>query len=214
MTDYLTDYSLLVGSDTATPESNIRDMEAIRETGSKDLIDKFITDNIPYAISKVESYIREHPSFDRHRDELIGVALEGLTEAVYDLAKRETPKDGGNPSAFIGRKIFWHIQDFVKQEIAQNVPEDYIPKKYAISDQCNINDHNIFDIAVNPVDIIDFEDTLAGICETVDDMMILNMRAENQTDSEIADALGITRRMVSQRRAELQQRYLEQYSDD
>lgn len=243
----------------ATAKSNCQDIEFIRalpETERGPSIDAMIKRNISLVNHKVEICIGIYPHAEFLSDDLVSEGLCALTKAVQDLAKLETPSDGGNPSAYIGQRIIWAITRLIElEEKQQQIPHnDWLRNKqvYAwnekpvicefdgvitqyvsvsaaarqtdytredISRWCHsgskspggstwyFNYHPLTQMCVDPTEMIEMQDSLASICQTPEDVIILEMREQGSTDLEIAARLDIPRSAVRVQRHELLKRY-------
>lgn len=179
----------------ATTDSNLDDMEAIRELhgeARKEAIQEMVLSNVPLVMWKVESYIRLYPKLSFLHEDLVGEGILGLTTAINKLAEMEEPEGGGNPTAFISQRISWTIGWFVDNDKKQNIPYYYSPP--LVSD-------------VDPTTIVDTQDLLEAACQTEEDLTIIEMRKRGCVDQEIADRLGSARSSVRVQRHELMQRY-------
>jgi hypothetical protein len=182
----------------ATAESNLEYLEQIRglPAGSlerEELITKFIEDNIPLVILRVNSYLGITPSESYLIDDMIAEGFLALTEAVRKLADADTPEDGGNPSGYIGQRIIWAISRLAENESKAH----FLNPKYR-ADSIDV---------IDPRDIIEVNDALYAACETEEDRIIIEMRVRGCTDQDISDRLEIPRRAVCFQRHQIEKRY-------
>jgi hypothetical protein len=180
----------------ATAESNQVDMEIIRGLPigkqRKTKIDDMILANIPLIFAKLEVYIALYGSVQFLYDDLISSGTVALTEAIQKLAGVDTPRDGGNCTAFIAQRILWAMCDTVEQFERQQIPKGYVPPKATV---------------VDPTSLLEIRDLMLFCCQTEEDKIIFEMRERGSKDQEIADRLSISRRAVNLARHEMQQRY-------
>lgn len=180
----------------ATADSNLDDMAVIRGlsgTSRQDAMQAMVLANVPLVMFKVESYIALYPGLAFLHDDLVSAGVLDLTESVHRLANiLPTPEGGGNPTGYISQRIIWAIGEFVENDTKNEVPDNYSPPPR---------------LEIDPTAIVDTRDLLEAICQTREDMIIMEMRERGSTDQEVADRLGIARSSVRVQRHELMQRY-------
>lgn len=180
----------------ATTDSNLEDMEVIRKLSGKDrqkAMQEMVLANVPLVMYKVESYIALYPGLDFLYDDLVSAGILDLTESIERLANvLQTPEGGGNPTGYISQRVNWAIGEVVENDTKNEIPDNYSPPSR---------------LKIDPTAIVDTRDLLESVCQTREDMIIMEMRERGSTDQEVADRLGIARSSVRVQRHELMQRY-------
>lgn len=201
----------------ATAESNLLDMEIIRGMPSQVInplwggeddvihsqfidneerqaaINSMIEANIPLVLLKVETYIGLNPATKYLEDDLVSEGILALSRAINKLANLGIPEiKENNPNGFINQWIIFDIARLAENEAKQKVPEHY--KLSAKLD-------------FNPSIIVDKLDFIMSVCQTPEDIAIIEMRMAGSTDEEVAARLDISRTAVRVQRHVLMQRY-------
>ncbi len=194
--------------------------------GDESARDEMIQGNMALVVVRVEAYLRQSPQYAFLRDDLISAGLVGLCEAVDAMQKRGRVKSA-NPTGYIYTAIDNHLTETVDEESTIVVPhrtqkrareEDnpiVCPRAVgAKATESCFSRLSTADVSAGH----ELKDEIMACCRDDVDVKIVEMRIAGHTDSEIAEAVGLSgHQTISRRRkkifARLKERCLE-YADD
>lgn len=183
--------------DYSTPNV-LTELEQAR-LGSAAARDKLIIGFAHLVLSKVKIWLGLFPAVSFMSDDMVSEGFVAVADAVDALI--DNVDEDGFPTEYVKTAIINRIANLVEDENTIRIPRsaDEGPSVFTGYDR---------DMCVDGgYGVIDLQDTLKAICETQQDWEILRLRAENNTDNEIASILGISRTAVQFSRASLAVRY-------
>ncbi len=191
--------------------------------GDANARDEMIEGNMALAAFRVEEYLRNAPQMAYYRDDLIGAATYGLCEAV-DSMRKKGPIRNPKPTGYLTRAIDWRItrlvdesnlivvpqttQDRARAEGVVIKPPRLVPEAAALG----VPDSS----GANDVAATELQEEILACCQDEADRKIVEMRAMNYTQKEIACEVGITQKSISCRLRAIQRRFQErnpEYAD-
>lgn len=180
--------TLLVSQMTKPLTQEDNDLLALQVIiGNKEARNRMITGNMPLVITKVDTFIHQHPSTSHLRDDLTSAGFMGLTEAVDCL----TPEIL-NPMGYISSRIYHRIDDLLEEEMLVRIPTESKRqakknnKPLTVYEIKMLSDEHHFDGKTD----FEMRDLILSCCQTKEDEEFIRLRELGHTLPEIATRFG------------------------
>lgn len=195
--------------ETASREQNDLLYPAV-VSGDEAAIDKMIRINMPFVLSKVESYILAYPDIEYLRDDMVGEGLQELVVAVRKMA--EEPSEAPNPTGYISFRIQKAIGNVIAGEHGNGACTETVRKRRRSGEeflrQVPMPDA-LPEQSVDPTAMPELRDLLYASCETEIDRQIIDLRERGYRDSEIAGIIDTPLTTTYMLRRAIYARFLE-----
>ena len=181
-----------INSEHAPREENERLYPAVAG-GDEDAINRMIEINMPFVLSRAESYLAAHPDYSHLRDDLVAEGFYRLTWAVRKMAQKG-PVTDSNVTGYISFWITKAMGTVAEQENRTTGPSESARRRSDVElpHQVPMPDPLIpgrSDKSVDPMALTDLRDLIHSCCETDADRMIITLAEQGHTDTEIAQAI-------------------------
>jgi DNA-directed RNA polymerase specialized sigma24 family protein len=157
-------------------------------TTGKKARQRFAEGNMAYVVTKVNSFINEHPELEYLREELISEGYLTLVQLANQL--EEVNDNDFHPQALMWRALQNRFTDMVRAEKGE----------VELCEDLTVTGRH---------DAVDLQVDILHLCRDDTDRQIVKLRLQGYTDQEIADLLNLGRVTVTTRRSKLFKRYRE-----
>ena len=155
--------------------------------GDKEARDKMITGNMGLVFTKVNTFIRTHPSAGHLCDDLTSAGFTGLIEAVDCLSP-----EIDNPMGYISSRIYHRLIDLLEIEMLVRVPNEskrQAKKKNQSLRVCRVEPLGEDRFTNNQTDF-EMRDLIESCCPTEGDQELIRLRELGHTLPEISTKFG------------------------
>ena len=163
--------------------------------------EQMIVDNMPLALSIVDTYLRAFPDAAHLQDDLTAACFLGIVEAVDKLSKRSPnstilrlPADESERvvSRYIGKSIEFRLRNAIYDAPLIRVPRKRTEKPPTVVSEKDTS-KMLMGARETTIECIDLRDLIDACCESDIDRELISLREQGYTQREIAAQLGIGR---------------------
>lgn len=176
-----------------------------------------ITESMPLAEQMVRTLITKAPGFAYLEDDLIGEMNLLLVEWIPKMRETASEAEKLNPQGYLSTAMHRRIINFVNEQTSLDAPSTSRRRAEKNGDGDLIDTPFVsgqpFDFTLANDDraeqeraAIDLRMTIDDCCQSREERMIVDMRARGFTQTEIAEELGMSQKVISRTLAELQTR--------
>jgi hypothetical protein len=174
------------------------------QAGDTDAVRSMIENNVPYVHWKVASFLKQWPTYEYLADELISAGYDRVVASVNALVG--TSHEEPNPTAYISTAIFRSISQTIRNLPGNGVATKSGPTTKIFPLKPHRCGKRALDSNLNQLELFD---EILGCCHSDVERQVIRLRADGNTDREVASILGTALGYVNEIRAAIYARFKE-----
>lgn len=161
------------------------------QAGDPTSINAMIENNLPYVHWRVRSFLTEWPIYANLEDELISSGYDSVVTSVHALVGKEHANP--NPTGYISTAIYRSIIKVIKQ-LASNIASRQTKKPTKV---VPLKPHRCSKPAPCDSKQRELMDEILGCCESDNERLVIQMKADGCTEREISSRVGIPQQSLN-----------------